>query len=335
MTNYLHTMIRVGQGHSSIMRMASTKQLIGLLAAAASLIAVPASASAPRDIAFDDTRVFPESLGASRDGTLYIGSWKAIVYRARPGEGLATPWIKPSSENGLLTILGVLPDDRAGWVWVCSVPAPARDPPAPGTSALMAFDMKTGEQRLNLPFPAPASVCNDITLAKDGTAYISDTPNGRIFRVRPHTKSLELFVQDEQLRGIDGIVFSGDGTLYANSVTSNRLWRIGIDRRGHVGAITQLTPSQPLNGADGFRLIRGNVFLLAENAAGRLDEVHISGNRATITVIKESLDTPTSAIALAHTIYGVERKIEFVSNPKLKGKDPGPFKIFALPLPSS
>jgi hypothetical protein len=264
-----------------------------------------------------------------------MGSWKGIVYRARPGEALATPWIKPTSENGLLTILGVLPDDRAGWVWVCSVPAPAREPPAPGISALMAFDMKTGEQRLNLPFPAPASVCNDITLAKDGTAYISDTPNGRIFRVRPQTKSLELFVQDEQLTGIDGIVFSGDGTLYANSVTSNRLWRIAIDRSGHVGAITQLTLSQPLNGADGFRLIRGNFFLLAENAAGRLDEVHISGDRATITVIKEGLDTPTSAIALGHTIYGVERKFEFVRNPELKGRDPGPFKVFALPLPSS
>src|ERR1700688_994875 len=104
------------------MRMASMKQLIGLLAAAASLIAALASASAPRDIAFDDTRVFPESLGASRDGTLYIGRWQGIVYRARPGEALATPWIKPSSENGLLTILGVLPDDRAGRVWGCSGP---------------------------------------------------------------------------------------------------------------------------------------------------------------------------------------------------------------------
>jgi hypothetical protein len=75
--------------------------------------------------------------------------------------------------------------------------------------------------------------------------------------------------------------------------------------------------------------------LLAENAAGRLDEVHISGDRATITVIKEGLDTPTSAIALGHTIYGVERKFEFVRNPELKGRDPGPFKVFALPLPSS
>jgi len=299
------------------------------------LVAALASAGAPRDIAVDDTRVFPESLGASRDGTLYIGSWKGIVYRARPGEALATAWIKPSSGNGLLTILGVLPDDRAGWVWVCSVPAPARDPPAPGISALMAFDMKTGEQKLNLPFPAPASVCNDITLAKDGTAYISDTPNGRIFRVRPQTQSLELFLEDPQLKGIDGIVFSGDGTLYANSVTTNRLWRIAIDRTGHAGAITQLTPSEPLKGADGFRLIHGNAFLLAENAADRLDEVHISGDRATITVIKEGLDTPTSAIALGRTIYGVERKIEFVNTPALKGKDPGPFKVFTLPLPSS
>jgi hypothetical protein len=118
-------------------------------------------------------------------------------------------------------------------------------------------------------------------------------------------------------------------------VTSNRLWRIAIDRSGHVGAITQLTPSQPLNGADGFRLIRGNVFSLAENAAGRLDEVRISGNQTTIKVIKQGLDTPTSAIAVGHTVYGVERKIEFVSNPALNGKDPGPFKVFALPLPSS
>ena len=60
-----------------------------------------------------------------------------------------------------------------------------------------------------------------------------------------------------------------------------------------------------------------------------------AGDRATITVIKEGLDTPTSAIALGRTIYGVERKIEFVNTPQLKGKDPGPFKIIALPLPSS
>ena len=108
------------------------------------------------------------------------------------------------------------------------------------------------------PFPAPASVCNDITLAKNGAAYISDTPNGRIFRVSRGSKQLELFAQDDQLKGIDGIVFSGDGTLYANSVTTNKLWRIAIGKDGKVGAITEITPSEPLKGADGFRSISGN-----------------------------------------------------------------------------
>jgi len=69
------------------------KQLIGLLAAAASLAAPPASTAAPRDIP-STIRECPESLGASHDGTLYIGSWKGIVYRARPGEVLATPWVR-------------------------------------------------------------------------------------------------------------------------------------------------------------------------------------------------------------------------------------------------
>jgi hypothetical protein len=41
----------------------------------------------------DDTLVFPESLSAAADGSLYIGSWKGIVYRALPGQTKATPWI--------------------------------------------------------------------------------------------------------------------------------------------------------------------------------------------------------------------------------------------------
>ncbi len=302
---------------------------------AAILVASNASIGATLpDVTIDDTLVFPESLSAAADGSLYIGSWKGIVYRALPGQTKATPWIRPSAENGLLSILGVLVDDRQGRVWVCSVPAPTREPPASGTSSLMAFDLKTGVQQLNLPFPAPASVCNDITLAKNGAAYISDTPNGRIFRVARGSRQLELFAQDERLNGIDGIVFSGDGTLYANSVTTNKLWRIAIGKDGKVGAIADITPSEPLKGADGFRLISGNRFLLEENAAGRVDEVDIAGDKATIKVLKDGLVTPTSAVRVHRTIYAVERKIDYVRKPELKGQDPGPFTVLALPLPA-
>jgi sugar lactone lactonase YvrE len=304
-----------------------------LLGTAGVLLAWNISAATLPEITIQDTLVFPESLTAAADGTLFTGSWKGMVYRALPHQTTATAWITPSPDNGLLSILGVLADDRRGVLWVCSVPAPDRDPPAPGTTALMAFDLKTGVQKLNLPFPGPAGVCNDITLAKDGTAYISDTPNGRIFRVRPRSTELELFAEDPQFKGIDGIAFSGKGILYINSVTTNKLWRIDIGPDGKMSTVTELTPSQPLRGADGFRLLAGNRFLLAENAARNIDAVDIEGNQAKVTVLKGGLKTPTSAIRVKNTIYAVERKIEYVRNPALKGQDPGPFTVLALPLP--
>jgi hypothetical protein len=310
------------------MRLAAAMTLVPLLG----LLQTAAAAGLP-DVTIDDTLVFPESLDASANGTLYIGSWKGIIYRSLPGTSSAKPWVQPSAENGLLSVLGVLVDEKRGQVWVCSVPAPNREPPAPGTSALMAFDIKTGAQRALLPLPAPASVCNDITLAKDGTAYVSDTPNGRIFKVPHGTNTLELFMQDDRLKGVDGIVFSGDGKLYVNLVTNNTLWRIGMTGDGKPDGLTPITPSQPVDGPDGFRLVAGNRFVLEENRSGRLDEVTISGDTAAITVLKDGLMTPTSAVAFKHTIYAVERKFDYVKKPELKGKDPGPFKVLALPLP--
>ncbi len=293
--------------------------------------AVPA-ATRP-SVTIEDTGVFPESLTAAADGTLYMGSWKGVIYRALPKQTKATAWISPTAQNGLLSVLGVLADDRRGVLWVCSVPAPTREPPAPGVTALMAFDLKNGQQKLNLPFPSPASVCNDITLAKDGKAYVSDTPNGRIFRIGPKAGELELFAEDLQFKGIDGIAFSGDGSLYINSVSTNKLWRIVIGKDGKMGAVTELTPSQALHGPDGMRLLSGNRFLLAENSAGRLDEMDVAGDTATIKVLREGLQTPTSAIRVKDTIYAVERKFDYVRKPELKGQDPGPFTVLAMPVP--
>src|SRR5215470_14349406 len=79
------------------------------------------------DVVIDDTNVYPESLSAAKDGRLFIGSIKGIVFRARPGSAKAEPWIKPAPENGLLSLLGVLTDERSGTLWVCSSPNPFRN----------------------------------------------------------------------------------------------------------------------------------------------------------------------------------------------------------------
>ena len=290
------------------------------------------SAAEVHDVVIDDTRVFPESLDVSANGTLYMGSWKGTVYRALPGED-AKAWILADAKNDILSILGVAIDAGRHQLWVCSVPAPTRDPPAPGTSTLLSFDLKTGALELKLPLPAPDSVCNDIAIAADDTAYVSDTPNGRIFKIRPNVNKLELFAQDDTLKGIDGIVFSGSGELYVNLVTTGALFRVGIDKEGKFTGLSKITPSRELEGPDGFRLITGDSFLLAENKAGTIDRVTIKGGQASVETLRGKLMSPTSAVIRDGVVYGVERKVEYLRSVFYRGRDPGTFKVMAFPLP--
>ncbi len=196
----------------------------------------------------------------------------------------------------------------------------------------MTFDLRTGKPKASFPFPAPASACNDIAIDKDGTAFATDTPNGRIFRVKPGSSTLELYLQDDKLKGIDGIEFSGDGKLYVNIVSRGALVRIDRQADGSAGALTELKLSEPVKGPDGFRLIEGNRFLLAEGQGGRVDEVTISGDTATIRVLKDGLNSPPGVTRVGNTVYVIEGKIGYLLDPKLKGQDPGPFKALALPL---
>lgn len=284
------------------------------------------------DVTVDDTNVFPESMSAAKDGTLYIGSMKGIVFRAPPGSPKAEAWIKPTEQNGVLSILGVLADERSKTLWICSDPSPLRNPPVVGTSSLMAFDLKTGAQKGVYPFPAPASACNDITVARDGTVYASDTPNGRILKLTHGAKSLEIFAVDERLKGIDGIVFGGDETLYANIVTRGLLVRVERTAKGDFKDLTTLTTSAPLGAPDGFRLIKGGTFLLAEGSAGKIDEVTITGDRAEIKMLRDGLISPPAVTLVGRTAYALEGKIGYLIDPKLKGQDPGAFTAHAIPL---
>src|SRR5690242_2252343 len=67
-----------------------------ILAAALAAAACTAAVAPPRgDIRIDDTHVYPESLSAAADGTVYVGSIKGMVFRARPGSATAEPWVQP------------------------------------------------------------------------------------------------------------------------------------------------------------------------------------------------------------------------------------------------
>ncbi|MGI4880743.1 MAG: hypothetical protein ACRYG4_25035, partial [Janthinobacterium lividum] len=189
-----------------------TRALVCLTLTTLAIVAAPAAGVVAKgDILIADRDVYPESLDADRAGRLYVGSIKGIVFRTEPNGDLAEAWIRPTPANGLLSILGVLVDEKAGTLWLCSTPMRLRVPPSVGTSALKAFSLRTGTLKASYPLPAPASACNDIAIARDGTVYLTDTANARILTLRPGAAALGLFVQDSGLRGVDGIAFADNG----------------------------------------------------------------------------------------------------------------------------
>lgn len=303
------------------------RRAIPLLATA--LATAPAAAT---DVTIADTHVYPESLSTDRAGRIYVGSVKGIVYRSMPGGVTAEPWIRRDAENGLLAILGVLVDEPSDTLWLCSAAMPFSSPPTAGISSLKAFALKTGKLKASYPFPGPPSSCNDVTIARDGTAFATDTPNGRIFRLRRGAAALELFAQDDRLRSVDGIAFSGDGTLYVNLVSAQKMLRIDRDRGGAYKGLTELKLSQPVAGPDGLRLIAGNRFLQAEGNSGRITEVTITGDKADIRVVRDGLNSPAAVAPCGRMACTAEGKILYLVDPKLKGQDPGPFVIRAFPL---
>lgn len=297
-------------------------------AAAIAAVALPVQAKPKADIRIDDVAVFPESMSAAPNGAIYIGSSKGIVYKASPGSQWADAWIRPTAENGILQILGVLTDAPRHTLWLCSIPSATK----PGASALMAFDLKSGKQTGVYPFPG-GGVCNDITIAKDGTAFVTDTSGGRILTLKRGAKDLAVFYDDARLKGIDGIAFAGDWTLYLNIVTKGQLMRVDRAKDGSPTGLTDLQLSQPVAAPDGMRLIAGHRFLLAEGGSGRIDEVVISGDKAEIKVLKEGLQSPPAVTLVGRTAYGLEGKINYLRDPKLKGQSPEPFIVHAIPLP--
>lgn len=299
----------------------------------AAALALAAPALAADDVLIDAVHVYPESLSADRTGRLYIGSTIGIVFRTAPDGNVAEPWIRPDAGNGLLSVLGVLTDERHGTLWVCSAPMPFRTPPAIGTSALIAFDLATGTVKARYELPAPASACNDVTIARDGTAFATDTPNGRIFRLAPGAKALALYAQDPRLKGVDGIAFSGDGALYVNNVQAQTMLRVDRTPDGAFAGLTTLTLSQPVKGPDGLRLIAGNRFLQAEGTSGKVTLVTITGDAAEISDLRTGLDSSPGVTPARGRAYAIEGKIQFLVVPALKGKEPGPFVARAIPLP--
>jgi hypothetical protein len=300
------------------------------IAVLAGLAVTPCVARAQQtQILIDDTRVFPESLTSTADGTVIIGSMEhGTIYHAAPGAAKATPWIA-AGPNGLRRVLGVFVNEVANTLWVCT-----NDPDPNGKDAdLKAFDLKTAAPKGSYPFPG-GGLCNDIAVARDGTTYVTDTRGGRILVLKPGATALAVWAADAKWVGIDGIAMLTNGAVLFNNVRENQLVRVDVKADGSAGAATLLALSQPIAGPDGMRALQDGSFILAENRSGKIDIVNVDGDKAKIETIKDGFKyTPTAVTLAGDTVWVLEAKFAYRNDPALKDKDPEPFGATAVQLP--
>jgi sugar lactone lactonase YvrE len=258
------------------------------------------------DVLINDAKSQPESLTMAPGGVLIVGSASSpFVYKVRPGASTAEKFIDVSSEPAGTFFLGMLADASTNTLWTCQLtPVPNSNPQTRHT-ALRSFDLTTGAAKIRWNLPGDNNVCNDFTIGPDKALYITDTIPGRIFRLAPGALAAELYLEHATLRGVDGITFL-DGVLYVNNVIFNKLYRIPVDASGKPGAPVDIWTDQPIKGPDGMRAAKGKL-LLAENGSGKISILTVNGDKASVTVLKDGLDTPTGVEPAGDTIWIAER----------------------------
>jgi sugar lactone lactonase YvrE len=294
------------------------------------------------DVVVPGSTDFPESMHASADGSLYFSSFGGgRIWRAKPGETQASEWIKQGT-NGLASALGVLADDKSNTLYVCSDDLSAAGLSIPGATptSLKLFDLKSGEPKGSIPLPGKATLCNDIVVANDGTAYVTDSFAGHILRLKPGAKEFEVWAHDprwevEGKAQLDGIAILPDGAVYTNIFEGDGLYRVAMNSEGGAGTITKLQTSRPLYHSDGLRAFGPNKLIMVEGETkGFLDLITIDGDNAKIETVKDGFDGPVSLVQVGDTVYVLDVHLSYLLGPEAKNKTPPPpFKAFAVKAP--
>ncbi|MFI5543412.1 SMP-30/gluconolactonase/LRE family protein [Streptomyces sp. NPDC051815] len=254
--------------------------------------------------AIPGARVYPEGIAVDpRTRAVYVGSYAdGTVYRARPGRAEAEVFLPPGTD-GRRTANG-LRVDALGRLWVTD-----------STTGVAVYDTATGTRlaHFEVAVGAPARFVNDLTLTPDGTAYLTDSVRGVLYRVTPrqlaagggvltvaHDLTPALRPRPAGGFSLNGITSDRTGRyLLTVDMTEGDLYRVDL-RSGAVRRVA-LTGGD-MKAADGLDLAPDGSLRVAHNTTNTLTRWQVSadGTRARLvrTVTDPSLQIPTT---LAHT----------------------------------
>ncbi len=131
-------------------------------------------------------------------------------------KGRETEFAAPSAEQSW-GVFGLALDAKRKRLWAgVAATKEARGAPADlGRTALVAYDLKNGKvvQRVALPADTTEHVFGDLTVAKDGTVYVTDSIGGGLYRLAPKSDALEPVVTPRAFFSPQAPALSADGQV--------------------------------------------------------------------------------------------------------------------------
>lgn len=164
-----------------------------------------------------DSKLVPEGVAydARTGGVLVSSQYERKIVR-RSSNGAITDLVGPA-QDGIWMVFGLAADAPRRLLWAASTAeetmqrAGASDT---GRTGLFAFDLDSGKLRAKLLPPAGSDATfDDVTVAPDGTAYVSDSANGTISAALPGAAALTMILPPGQLGSPQGMALSADGKL--------------------------------------------------------------------------------------------------------------------------
>lgn len=255
------------------------------------------------------------------------------VYRIDANTGAQSTLFEPDAP-GVWWTLGMDIDPVAGRLYVCAMDDRRElDEDHDYVGYLWGFDLESGERVVDrdLRDAAEGATCTDVAVGNDGTIYINDRENPRLFTYRTQSQELALWVEDDELGGRivgqNALVALPDGSgvlsliylpsrLVHVSIPDGRVTEVDID-----GDFFDGLPA--LSGADGMALdADGSLLVAFTSQLNRIRPTVADWQTATSTTV----DVPAGMTDVVHTPGG-----NYLLNGQAVsfalGRDPEPFAL--------
>ncbi len=193
---------------------------------------------------------------------------------------------------------------------VRSTPATTRQ-----LAELLVFNLNTGvlERRTDLDALLPdadPNFANDVTLAPDGTAYVTDSFSPVIYKVNPDGTASILVRDNVKLGssgfGLNGIAYHPNGFLIVANAGQGKLYKVDLQNSN---AVTEITGTGALPG-DGLTLLNNDLYVVT--GGNRVAQVRSTDNWQTASIIKFDATGylgATTSVAVNNQIYTLNARI--------------------------